>query len=97
LRTGGGFALPRLFPYSADPIVFPPGTEKFPYIFGDINLLIVSRHLKGEVEEIVERLRLPKKLQLIIRDPVAYAEMERRDPGFCAEVDRGITVWESGK
>jgi len=63
----------------------------------DIDLLIVSRHLKGEVEEIVERLRLPKKLQLIIRDPVAYTEMERRDPACFAEVDRWIILWERGK
>ncbi len=63
----------------------------------DIDLLIVSRNLPGEVEDIVQRLKLPGKLQLIIRDPVAFAEMERRDPGFFAEVDRGITLWERGE
>ncbi len=63
----------------------------------DIDLLIVSRHLKGEVEEIVQGLKLTKKFQLIIRDPVEFAEMERRDPSFFSEVDRGITVWERGE
>lgn len=63
----------------------------------DIDLLIVSRHLKGEVEELVQRLKLPKNLQLIVRDPVEFAEMERRDPNFFSEVDRGITVWKRGE
>lgn len=63
----------------------------------DIDLLIVSRHSKEEVETIARGLKTRKKLQPIVRDPVAFAEMERQDPAFFEEVSRGITVWERGE
>lgn len=60
----------------------------------DIDVMVVSHHSKEEVEKIIQGLKLHKKLQVIIRDPIAFAEMEKQDPIFFEEVSRGISVWE---
>ena len=60
----------------------------------DIDLLIIAHHSKAEIEKAAGKLKLPKKLQLIIRDPVSFAEMEKKDPIFFEEVSRGLIVWE---
>jgi predicted nucleotidyltransferase len=60
----------------------------------DIDVLIIAHHSKDEIERIARQIKLPKKLQLIVRDPVSFAAMEKNDPVFFEEVSRGLTVWE---
>ncbi len=60
----------------------------------DIDVLIIAHHSKDAIEKIAGQIKLPKKLQLVIRDPVSFAAMEKSDPVFFGEVSRGLTVWE---
>jgi hypothetical protein len=36
-----------------------------------------------------------KIIQLIVRTPLKYIEMEKTDPIFYAEIERGIVLWEA--
>ena len=60
----------------------------------DIDLFVLTNSPK-EVEEILKRHKPSRGLQLIVRTPVAFAEMEKKEPIFFEEISRGITLWES--
>ena len=60
----------------------------------DIDLFVLTNNPK-EIEEILKKYKPLKRLQLIIRTPVAFAKMEKRESVFFEEVSRGVTLWES--
>ena len=60
----------------------------------DIDLLVVTNSLP-EVEKIVRNNPKGKVIQLITRAPLKYIEMEKTDPIFYAEIERGIVLWET--
>jgi len=57
----------------------------------DIDLCILTNSAE-EVQQIVKKSSLRNKLQLIIRTPTGFAELEKKDPVFFKEVDRGIVL-----
>ena len=59
----------------------------------DIDLFVVTNSLQ-EVEKIVRNSSKGKIIQLIVRTPLKYIEMEKTDPIFYAEIERGIVLWE---
>jgi len=60
----------------------------------DIDLFVLTNGAE-EVEEVVKKHKFSRGLQLIVRTPVIFAEMEEKEPVFFEEVSRGITLWES--
>ena len=60
----------------------------------DIDLFVVTNSLP-EVGEIVKNSSKGKIVQLITRTPLKYIEMEKTDPIFYAEIERGIVLWEA--
>lgn len=60
----------------------------------DIDLLVVTNSLP-EIERIVKNNSKGKTIQLITRTPLMYIEMEKTDPTFYAEIERGIVLWEA--
>ena len=60
----------------------------------DIDLFVVTNSLP-EVEKIVRNSSKGKIIQLIVRTPLKYIEMEKTDPIFYAEIERGIILWEA--
>ncbi len=60
----------------------------------DIDLFVVTNSLP-EVEKIVRNSSKGKSIQLITRIPLKYIEMEKTDPIFYAEIERGIVLWEA--
>jgi len=60
----------------------------------DIDLFVVTNSLP-EVEKIVKNSPKGKIIQLIARTPLKYIEMEKTDPIFYAEIERGIVLWEA--
>ena len=60
----------------------------------DIDLFVVTNSLP-EVEKIVRNSSKGKIIQLIVRTPLKYIEMEKTDPIFYAEIERGIVLWEA--
>ena len=60
----------------------------------DIDLFVATNSL-SEVEKIVRNSSKGKIIQLIIRTPLKYIEMEKTDPIFYTEIERGIVLWEA--
>jgi len=60
----------------------------------DIDLFVVTNFLP-EVEKIIYNSSKGKIIQLIARTPLKYIEMEKTDPIFYAEIERGIVLWEA--
>lgn len=60
----------------------------------DIDLFILT-NAKEEVKTILGKFFLKKKLQLIIRNPLQFSEMEIKELVFFEEIVRGITLWEA--
>lgn len=60
----------------------------------DIDLFVLTNSSK-EVKEALKKYKLTRGLQLIIRAPVAFAEMQKKEPVFFEEISRGITLWEA--
>ncbi len=60
----------------------------------DIDLFVVTNSLL-EVEKIVGNSSKGKSIQLITRTPLKYIEMEKTDPIFYAEIERGIVLLEA--
>jgi predicted nucleotidyltransferase len=60
----------------------------------DIDLFVVTNSSQ-EVEKITKNSPKGKGVQLIIRTPLKYIEMEKTDPIFYAEIERGIVLWEA--
>ena len=58
----------------------------------DIDLCILT-NFPEEVQEITKKSSLKDKLQLVIRTPTNFAEMEKKDPVFFKEIDRGIVLF----
>jgi len=59
----------------------------------DIDLFVVT-HNPEEVKKIIEKDKLKDKLQPIIRSPLEYTNLEKKDPVFYQEIERGIILWE---
>ncbi len=58
----------------------------------DIDLCVLTNSAE-EVEQIVKKSSLRNKLQLIIRTPTGLAELEKQDPVFFKEIDRGLVLF----
>jgi len=59
----------------------------------DIDLFVVTNQVE-EVERLIEKKSYKGKIQLITRTPLQYIEMEKTDPHFYQQVERGIILWE---
>ena len=58
----------------------------------DIVLCLLTNSAE-EAQQIVKKSSLKDKLQLIIRTPTGFAELEKKDPVFFKEIDRGIVLF----
>ncbi|MCX5781084.1 MAG: nucleotidyltransferase domain-containing protein [Elusimicrobia bacterium] len=59
----------------------------------DIDLFVLTRDPEA-VNEAIRKYKLERKVQLIVRTPVVYSGMEKKEPVFFEEIQRGITLWE---
>lgn len=60
----------------------------------DIDLFVVTNSLE-KVESLIKNKVGGKRIQLTMRTPLKYVEMETTDPVFNKEVEIGIVLWES--
>lgn len=61
----------------------------------DIDIFVLTNVPKERIENIIKKDKFAKKIQLIVRTPVAFSEMEKKDPLFFNEISRGITILET--
>lgn len=60
----------------------------------DIDLFIFSNNKKEDIECEMNKLKLKRKVQLVVRTELGHTELKNRDPIFYEQVQRGIVVWE---
>jgi predicted nucleotidyltransferase len=60
----------------------------------DIDLFVVT-NMPEEVERIIKTGVIGKRIQLTMRTPLKYVEMETTDSTFYKEIERGIILWEA--
>ena len=60
----------------------------------DIDLFVVTNSSE-KIKGIVGANKVGKKIQLTMRTPLKYVEMEKAEPTFYREVERGIILWET--
>lgn len=83
----------RLEPISQKIILFGSASRGEDFQKSDFDLLVTTHNTK-EVRDLVNKEFLGRKFQVIIKTPVAFTEIERRDPSFFREVELGIILWE---
>lgn len=59
----------------------------------DIDLFIVSHRTK-EVEEIISKNVLARKIQAIIKSPGQLVKFEKQNKTLIGEIERGIILWQ---
>ena len=60
----------------------------------DIDLFIVSNSKKEEIEAQINKSRLKRKLQIIVRTELGEIELKDKDPTFYEQIQRGIILWQ---
>ena len=60
----------------------------------DIDLFVATNQ-PGTVKKEIQQNRFARKVQLTVRTPLKFIEMEKTDPVFSSEINRGIVLWES--
>lgn len=59
----------------------------------DVDMFVLSNS-PYVVEEKIKKYKFGRKFQAVIRNPTQSIKMEKEEPIFYAEIDRGITLWE---
>ena len=59
----------------------------------DLDIFVVSRQ-KDKVREVVAPVKEKRKVQLIIKTPQEFIGLDKKEPVFYEEIQRGIVLWE---
>ncbi|MBU2541146.1 MAG: nucleotidyltransferase domain-containing protein [Candidatus Omnitrophica bacterium] len=59
----------------------------------DIDLFVISNSKKQELERVIEKIRLKRKIQLIVETELFHTELKVKSPDFYEQVQRGIVLW----
>lgn len=60
----------------------------------DIDICILTNSSPKTIEEKLKAAGPKKNIQFIIRNPTQFIKMEKEEPVFFGEIERGITLWE---
>ena len=83
----------RLKDISRKIVLFGSGAEGTNTAKSDIDLFILTDQ-KAEVEKVISQIKLPKKLQAIIKNDLEFVEMKQKSKFFYQEIERGKVLWE---
>ena len=59
----------------------------------DIDILIVGSQ-KSEINDSVSKFKSKRKIQLILKSPQEYISLEKKEPVFYHELEKGKILWE---
>jgi len=59
----------------------------------DIDLLVVSNQ-KAEISRLIPKFKSKQRIQLILKSPEEYVSLEKKEPIFFAEIEKGNVLWE---
>lgn len=60
----------------------------------DIDLFIFSNNKKEDIEYEMNKVKLKRKAQLVVRTELGHIELKNNDPVFYEQIQRGIILWE---
>jgi predicted nucleotidyltransferase len=60
----------------------------------DIDLFVVSNSKKEEIEVQINKLKLKRKVQLVVRSELGEIELKDNDPTFYEQIQKGIILWQ---
>lgn len=59
----------------------------------DVDLLVVSNQ-KDDVNNVLAKFKNKQKIQLILKSPQEYISLEKKEPVFFAEIEKGTSLWQ---
>lgn len=84
----------KLEGYAEKVILFGSASRGEDSAQSDIDLLIVT-HSADIARGLIQKAKIGRTIQDIIRTPVQYADMAKKEPVFYAEIHRGIILREN--
>ncbi|PIQ92391.1 MAG: hypothetical protein COV69_02805 [Parcubacteria group bacterium CG11_big_fil_rev_8_21_14_0_20_39_14] len=60
----------------------------------DLDLFVLTNASRESIEKILRKISLEEKIQLIVRNPVSFSEMEKKEPIFFEEINRGLILFQ---
>lgn len=59
----------------------------------DMDLLVISRD-KEVIRSLVPETKAKRKIQLLVKTPQEYIQLETKEPVFLKEVEQGVVLWQ---
>ena len=59
----------------------------------DVDLLVVSRD-KGHIRSLIPETKAKRKIQLLLKTPPEYVQLESKEPVFFKEIQQGVVLWQ---
>lgn len=79
--------------YASKAVLFGSCAEGTDSNESDIDILVISNH-KQDIENIISKLKTKRKIQLILKSPQEYITLEKKEPVFFYEIEKGKVLWE---
>ena len=59
----------------------------------DVDLLVVSRN-KDHIRSLIPETKAKRKIQLLLKTPQEYVQLESKEPVFFKEIQHGVVLWQ---
>lgn len=83
----------RLKNYTEKIVLFGSCAEGTNFKDSDIDLLVVSQK-KRDVNNELNKFKYKQKVQLILKSPQEYMVLEKKEPIFFTEIEKGRLLWQ---
>ena len=83
----------KLQPFTEKAVLFGSCAEGTNAEDSDIDLLVVSSQ-KSDINSVFTKFKCKQKIQLILKSPQEYVSLEKKEPVFFAELEKGTSLWQ---
>ena len=59
----------------------------------DVDLLVISRD-KDRIRSLIPETKAKRKIQLLLKTPQEYVQLESKEPVFFKEIQQGVILWQ---
>lgn len=80
--------------YADKVILFGSCSEGTDTVNSDVDLLVIARD-KIKTNKVVQKIKLSRPVQWLIKTPQEYVVMNSREKVFAEEISKGIILWEA--
>jgi len=82
-----------LQPFTEKAVLFGSSADGTNTEDSDIDLLVVSNQ-KADINNVFNKFKSEHKIQLILKSPQEYISLEKKEPIFFAEIEKGTPLWQ---